>query len=193
MDKREPTPPAQCKRMLARPVREPLPSPDDTESPGGVLGDGQFDRFSSTRRTRRFKRQQEVNGDASPELVAEKEIIRPRELQIQASYPVAAEGAVTPTVEKESRLKQWQDRLKVGNRADIPPTKTRTRNQTGIHQDDVRNALRLAKPVTDVGKGENRIKTKEHNDNDEGFEETQSLMSESPSQAASSGSYLFFL
>lgn len=82
MDKREPTPPTQCKRMLPRPVRDPLPSPEETEPLGAVLGDGQFDRFSSTRRTRRFKRQQEINGDQSPELVAEKEVIRPTQLQV---------------------------------------------------------------------------------------------------------------
>lgn len=76
------------------------------------MGDGQFDRFSSTRRTRRYRKSAEEEPVrrtevVSPELVSEKQIIRPTTLQVQ-SYPV------TPLVpqDSESRLKKWQDRLK---------------------------------------------------------------------------------
>lgn len=84
-------------------------------------------------------------------------------------------------------MKQWQHRLKGSNSSDSTPVKSaRTRNQTGINQDDVRAALRLAKQQHSEETANQRVtKNKEH-DNDEGFEETQSLMSESPSQGTSS-------
>lgn len=90
-------------------------------------------------------------------------------------------SAETPE-DKENRLKQWQDRLR-GSTGDASPVKSpRLRNLTGIDQEDVRTALRL-RPMEESQP--RPIKTKEH-DNDEGFEETQSLMSESPSQGTSS-------
>lgn len=92
-----------------------------------MMGDGQFDRFSSTRRTRRYKKNQdnsEKDGGishsdepnitkrseiVSPELVPEKQIIRPTTLQVQ-SYSLS-HSPLSPE-DKESRLKKWQDRLK---------------------------------------------------------------------------------
>lgn len=76
------------------------------------MGDGQFNRFSSTRRTRRYRKSNEEEPArrsevVSPELVPDKQIIRPNTLQVQ-SYPVTAQ---TPQ-DTESRLKKWQDRLK---------------------------------------------------------------------------------
>lgn len=74
---------------------------------------------------------------------------------------------------------------------DISPTKSRSRNQTGINQDDVRTALQIVKPTPEINKidipSNKTTKTKENHEKDEGFEETQSLMSESPSQGTSSG------
>lgn len=88
--------------------------------------------------------------------------------------------------DKENRLKQWQDRLRGNSGGETSPVKTpRTRNQTGIDQDEVRAALRLARQQNEEPASQRSSKTKEH-DNDEGFEETQSLMSESPSQGTSS-------
>lgn len=80
VDRREPTPPTQCKRMLPRPVRELPPSPEDVE-PSTVLGDGQFDRFSSARRTRRYKRNMDSTSTtgsgvelSSPEATSETQV-----------------------------------------------------------------------------------------------------------------------
>lgn len=80
VDKREPTPPAQCsRRMMARPVKELPPSPEDAEPPT-ILGDGQFDRFSSARRTRRYKRNTDSTSTgstvelSSPEAPAETQV-----------------------------------------------------------------------------------------------------------------------
>lgn len=105
-------------------------------------------------------------------------MIRPTQLHIETSYPVQ-NTAETPE-DKENRLKQWQGRLR-GAGTESTPTKTvRNRNLTGVNQEEVRAALQIARQTE-----EPQRKTKEH-DNDEGFEETQSQMSESPSQGASS-------
>lgn len=76
------------------------------------MGDGQFNRFSSTRRTRRYKKSNEDEPTrrtdvVSPELIPDKQVLKPTTLQVQ-SYPVASQ---TPQ-DTESRLKKWQDRLK---------------------------------------------------------------------------------
>lgn len=97
-----------------------------------------------------------------------------------------------------------------GDSFDMKSTVTRRgRHHTGINQEEVKKALQLipTEPIdikgekrrvttTYINPDENKMelnkielpvkKHKEH-DNDEGFEETQSLMSESPSQGASSG------
>lgn len=203
VDKREPTPPTQCRRMLGH-VPGLSTSTEEPDTPGP--GDGQFDRFSSARRTRRYKRQSELStvadspstaNTATGELVAQTEIVRPNQLLVQPSYPATASNNTNDEqqgspLEKDARLKQWQERLRS---ADTSPVKSRgSRQHTGIHVDDVRAALRLARlttptptPTSDINKT-----NKDQHDNDEGFEETQSLMSESPSQAtsASGGVYI---
>lgn len=76
--------------------------------------------------------------------------------------------------------------MKGSTASETSPTRSpRIRNQTGIDQDDVHNALRLAKQQKEEINNQRVNKIKEH-ENDEGFEESQSLMSESPSQGASS-------
>ncbi|KAK9751489.1 Diaphanous FH3 Domain [Popillia japonica] len=198
VDKREPVQPSPCRRLLGRPSKEALASPDDPE-PNTSLGDGQFDRFAVTRRTRRYKRTAESPEVQPQELIAEKEIIKAKPVQVESSIPIKSE----PILDKESRLKVWQERLKTQNENESKSGHRRIRNQTGINQDDIKKALKISAPInieTPDGKsprlmsrtyithedgGQNR-KSKEH-DNDEGFEETQSLMSESPSQGASSG------
>lgn len=76
----------------------------------------------------------------------------------------------------------------------------RNRNHTEIKPEDVKKAFQISQDRDSKNRAfntagakpqSNRIdiplrRQKEH-DNDEGFEETQSLMSESPSQGASSG------
>lgn len=200
-----------------------------------ILGDGQFDRFSAARRTRRFKRSPEVSSpdeekkvvESPKELVAETQVIRPSMLEVQASYSVDTSKEVAKPIEeavkddKENRLKRWQDRLKSQSTEKTPTKETkslpysRMRRQTSINQEDVQKAIRELKSPTETPTGVwsrsgyrksmsakverapppadrtaspriPKVKS-EHELNDEGFEETQSLNSESASQGASSG------
>lgn len=256
------TPPAQRKFFNPPPEKEPcrklqasmpnrfnLPSDkavaDMRDLCQEILGDGQFDRFSAARRTRRYKRntdssspedEQPKKAESPTELVAETQVIRPTKLDVQASYPVEAPPEVAKPIdevvkhEKENRLKRWQDRLKTTTEPKSPTTSTkdaskpttgsysRMRRQTSINQEDVQKAIRELKSPTETPTGvwsrnayrrsvsssktptENRSTSQsdrtspriskvksEHELNDEGFEETQSLNSESASQGASSG------
>ncbi|CAK1546855.1 unnamed protein product [Leptosia nina] len=236
------TPPAQRKLFNPPPDREPCrrlqsslntslsekPSTEMKDLCQEILGDGQFDRFSAARRTRRYKR----NAEASPpeeekkeitELFAETQILRPSKLEVQASYSVETPVDTAKPVEivkdeKENRLKRWQDRLK-NQSTEKTPTKdkvphSRMRRQTSINQEDVQKAIRELKSPTETPTGvwsrnafrrsvSGKVDAKkevertsspripkmksEHELNDEGFEETQSLNSESASQGASSG------
>lgn len=207
LDKREPVQPSPCRRLMGRSSRDSLASPDEPEL-NLSLGDGQFDRFSAARRTRRYKRNTENTEVTSPpELVAETQVIKPSVFNLETSSPVTVDSSL----ERETRLQAWKDRLKTQNDAtnDYKSSNRRSRQLTGVNQDDVKKALSLniaslehqdkKKSVTttyispDSCRLENTSKidipnrkNREH-DNDEGFEETQSLMSESPSQGASSG------
>lgn len=87
-------------------------SNEDTKNEEEEMGDGQFNRFSSTRRTRRYRKTAEEEpmrrtDVVSPELIPDKQVLRPPIQQVQ-SYPVIPQ---TPQ-DTESRLKKWQDRLK---------------------------------------------------------------------------------
>ncbi|XP_013191067.2 inverted formin-2 [Amyelois transitella] len=240
------TPPAQRKQFNPPPEREPCRKFQPSLSKFNlndkskeaemkdlcqeILGDGQFDRFSAARRTRRYKRntdssspEDEKKPESPVEVVAETQVIRPSKLEIQASYPVDAPQEVAKPIEvvvkdeKENRLRKWQDRLK--NQSQTTPTKetkapySRMRRQTSINQEDVQKAIRELKSPTESPTGvwsrnayRKSINAKvdqkapdrttspripkvksEHELNDEGFEETQSLNSESASQGASSG------
>lgn len=96
------------------------------------MGDGQFERFSSARRTRRYKKSQDSDKeDQSPlrkedscddtqtkldipssQLIPEKQILRPNTQQAHSSAISAAQELTHPlTEESQKRLKQWQDRL----------------------------------------------------------------------------------
>ncbi|XP_026500117.2 inverted formin-2 [Vanessa tameamea] len=248
------TPPVQRKMFQPPPEREPcrkyqpFVSNSSTNDKATtemkdlcqeILGDGQFDRFSAARRTRRYKRNAELSSpeeekkqESQPELVAETQVMRPSKLEIQASYPVdspkeiAAVKPVEETVkeDKDFRLKRWQDRLKSQSAGGTEKTPTkdnksvpysRMRRQTSINQEDVQKAIRELKSPTQTPTGVwsrnayrksmnaklekvpstterttspriPKVKS-EHELNDEGFEETQSLNSESASQGASSG------
>ena len=163
VDKREPTQPSPCRRLMGRP-RDSLPSPDEPE-PNLVLGDGQFDRFSAARRTRRYKRSTDNNDLSSPPEPAPEAVKSPEKDE-----------------DKETRLKAWQDKLK-----DTEVRHRRHRHQTGVNQDDVKMALQLKNDINESTKIDIPSRKNKEHDNDEGFEESQSLMSESPSQGASSG------
>lgn len=234
------TPPAQRKLFNPPPEREPcrrlqptFPVRNNEKATAEmkdlcqeILGDGQFDRFSAARRTRRYKRNTDSSSpeeEKKPEpieIVAETQVIRPSKLEVQASYPVEvtlepAKQAVIKD-EKENRLKTWQARLKnqsVDKTTKEPKPYLRMRRQTSINQEDVQKAIRELKSPTENPTGVwsrnayrkstgaslrekvperttspriPKVKS-EHELNDEGFEETQSLNSESASQGASSG------
>lgn len=239
------TPPAQRKLFNPPPEREPCRKFQPSLSKFNIsdkataemkdlcqeiLGDGQFDRFSAARRTRRYKRnpdssspEDEKKPESPTELVAETQVIRPSKLEVQASYPVEAPQEVAKPIEvvvkdeKENRLKRWQDRLKNQSQTTTKEPKSqpysRMRRQTSINQEDVQKAIRELKSPTETPTGvwsrnnyrksmNAKIEQKapdrttspripkvksEHELNDEGFEETQSLNSESASQGASSG------
>ncbi|XP_049885556.1 inverted formin-2 [Pectinophora gossypiella] len=242
------TPPVQRKMFNPPPEREPcrkfqpsLTKVNTNEKAAAemrdlcqeILGDGQFDRFSAARRTRRYKRntdssspEEEKKPESPTELVAETQVIRPSKLEIQTSYQVETPQEVAKPIdvvvkdEKEHRLKRWQDRLKSQSSTEKTPTKetkhpySRMRRQTSINQEDVQKAIRELKSPTETPTGVwsraayrksmtakpekaptierttspriPKVKS-EHELNDEGFEETQSLNSESASQGASSG------
>lgn len=198
MDKREPVQPNPCRRFLGRSSRDSLASPDEPE-PSTTLGDGQFDRFSAARRTRRYKRTTENAEVTSPELVAEKEIIKPNPFNMETSSPVNSPDSA---MDREARLQAWKERLKTKSELVGDGKTRRARHQTDVNQEDIKKALDLtgaSSPISIANMDASSSatngayiaeasskKTKEH-DNDEGFEETQSLMSESPSQGASSG------
>jgi hypothetical protein len=206
------------------------------------LGDGQFDRFAAARRTRRYKKTSDYSSDrdeeptsvrrtevVSPELVSEKQVIRPTTLHV-TSVPVA-EKSPEQAEDTETRLRKWQERLKYrgGGReedaalADITSTGRelqqleqlrpiragqRERVRSMIDPRQVEEALRCSRAppsVPEEKSGTERLKSEfipeikvhattpshvkgrsEHDLNDEGFEETQSLVSETPSQGTSS-------
>lgn len=238
------TPPVQRKLFNPPPEREPcrkfqpsLSSKVNTKATAEmrdlcqeILGDGQFDRFSAARRTRRYKRptdsspEDEKKPDSSTEIVCDTQVIRPSKLEVQSSYSVETPEETSKPVDeikddKENRLKRWQERLK-SQSTDKTPTKetkhpySRMRRQTSINQEDVQKAIRELKSPTETPTGVwsrnayrksmngktdrtptvektplpriSKVKS-EHELNDEGFEETQSLNSESASQGASSG------
>ncbi|KAI5731933.1 hypothetical protein M8J77_018641 [Diaphorina citri] len=80
-----------------------------------TLGDGQFDRFSAARRTRRYRKNTDEenagrkDGTASvptSELIPSKQLIRPNTLQVQS----VAVNKLEPQ-DSESRLKRWKDKI----------------------------------------------------------------------------------
>ena len=96
------------------------------------MGDGQFERFSSARRTRRYKKSQESDKEdqapvrkdeglennqiksesCTPQLIPEKQVIRPNTLQAHSSIVNSSQELAQPlTEESQNRLRKWQDRL----------------------------------------------------------------------------------
>lgn len=79
------------------------------------MGDGQFDRFSAARRTRRYKKNTEEDtnsrkdtpaGASITELISNKQMVRPNTLQVQSVPLQKLEPHDT-----ESRLKRWQNKV----------------------------------------------------------------------------------
>lgn len=166
-----------------------------------VLGDGQFDRFSAARRTRRFKRPTDYSSGTEERTSSTTPESPPKATDVH-------DTSEKPSIDsKNDRLKQWQHKLKSldaelekdSNKATSSDTisnrikNTGGRNITKISQEDVRDAIRSLKSPTpertwDAAKdfkinGPVTVATKAitHELNDEGFEETQSLVSDTPS------------
>ncbi|XP_069681038.1 uncharacterized protein [Periplaneta americana] len=156
-----------------------------------TLGDGQFDRFSSARRTRRYKKTSDYSSDrdaevVSPELVSEKQVVRPATLHV-ASVCAAETPAPATAEDTAARLRKWQDRLKYRGGAATPGedavaaealaniATTRRELQT-LDQPRPRERVRLVEHVPEIRVHASAPKA--HDLHDEGFEETQSLASE---------------
>ena len=201
-----------------------------------VLGDGQFDRFSSARRTRRFKRPIDLgasgagSGNETTTTTATTASPSPDSLPDSAAQSpllAASNGPPLPASkdttkhEQEQRLKRWQDKLKSSTDAgktigsgsltgrESPRSHAETvlnraskvgRTISRISQEDVREAIRSLKsptpertwsPTKDIHQQQQQqhhVKGAPvtHELNDEGFEETQSLVSDTPSQGKDS-------
>lgn len=173
------------------------------------LGDGQFDRHSSARRTRRYKRPTDHSNSGAED--------RTPDASATETSPVNAEPDLLdldsielPKIEdKDARLKRWQERLKSLDKDDPKHSaaiKVMTRvgkvgrNLSSINQEDVREAIRNLKSPTETPERvwsppreiirDKNVPTKasQHELNDEGFEETQSLVSDTPSHGKDSTS-----
>ncbi|XP_059620423.1 inverted formin-2 [Phlebotomus argentipes] len=140
---------------------------NDTE----FLGTGQFDRFSSARKTRRFKRSNFNIGSNAEEGQAPEEAPK-TQIFVESSKPVALEKKQFAQEDKEARLKRWQERLKSLDDPDAG-LKNPRRFQIGEKAGEgVRNATKTANCEF----------------NDEGFEESQSLVSDTLSQGKETSS-----
>ncbi|XP_055689213.1 inverted formin-2 [Lutzomyia longipalpis] len=130
------------------------------------LGTGQFDRFSSARKTRRFKRSNAATTDT-----AMSEEVPKTQIFVESSQPVALEKKQFTLEDKEARLKRWQERLKSLDEAE--GQKNPRRFQIG------EKAGESVRSVT---------KNTPCEFNDEGFEESQSLVSDTLSQGKETSS-----
>ncbi|XP_052890815.1 uncharacterized protein LOC128299021 [Anopheles moucheti] len=196
-----------------------------------VLGDGQFDRFSSARRTRRFKRPIDLgtsgagSGNETTTTTATTASPSPDSLPDSAAQsPLLKTTSITSVGnkdnvkhEQEQRLKRWQDKLKsstdttktggtgtAANGRESPRSHAEAvlnraskvgRTISRISQEDVREAIRSLKsptpertwsPTKDIHQQHAKGAAVTHELNDEGFEETQSLVSDTPSQGKDS-------
>lgn len=154
------TPPATRKLVGVRASRD-TPSDglsrslsnNDEKNEEEEMGDGQFNRFSSTRRTRRYRKSTEEDPTrradvVSPELVADQQVIRPATLQVQ-SYPVTPQ---TPQ-DTESRLKKWQDRLKYRG------------NEMKVEEEAIGNIIKSGEELQNLGKSSTLPRSLRHRSN----------------------------
>lgn len=169
---------------------------NDSKPSSGQAGDncednlGQFDRFSSARKTRRYKRP--ATGAASSAAVEE-----PDSAKVSGSTKVYLDpGAINlspqsfVTEDKENRLKRWQERLKSLDHD----------NNVKENEESTANASpKSGETNTTIGPFDgkeaavhylqrNNKTNKLINNEDEGFEESQSLVSDTPSQGKDTNS-----
>lgn len=173
---------------------------------------GIFDRFSAARRTRRYKRPTDYSSGNEE---THSPVSLPITTQPKKSDNIP--DIVSKVDDKQERLKRWQEKIKDVTK-DEPlvnkkiPEKTVAklekvgRHISSINQEDVREAIRNLKsptgtperiwsPPRDI-KGDSKLLStsatklsqNHHELNDEGFEETQSLVSDTPSHGKESTS-----
>lgn len=157
----------------------------ETKAEGEVLGDGLFDRHSSARRTRRYRRPtdhssgNEDRNDSSPESMPSSNIAVANAMY--DATPTNSKDDVSPGEDALSKSKSMDILSRIGKHG---------RNMSSINQEAVREAIRKLKSPTETPERiwsppreivvKDRIipsKGLNHELNDEGFEETQSCQS----------------
>jgi inverted formin-2 len=171
-----------------------------------ILGDGQFDRFSSARRTRRFRRPIDLSSatednatnatTTSPESISDLSfpILTPSNVEVTKE----AEKVKSPIKNSESDATQTKASKNKVNNDVVSRIGKIGKSISRISQEDVREAIRSLKSPTPErewnpkdsfragGPISSNHKIISHELNDEGFEETQSLVSDTPSLTTSS-------
>lgn len=168
----------------SRPVERTPSSRDEEET----LGDGQFDRFSSARRTRRYRKSQD--GDDKSDANDEKQI-RPTSLKVKPHETLPVEPKVEEAPKKEAVIKNKIPVLQSSYLRNSRLSATLPHSFKSKLDDKPTFKSRLPTKENFIPEIKVRALTptkgKMEHDHDEGFEETQSLISDSPSQTTSSG------
>lgn len=189
------TPPTQRKSFQGL-YNQTSPKTDSGKLANENLGIGQFDRYSSTRRTRRFKKPldiQNISEDnanfstTSPDSTSGISFAENSSKMFSSPQDSTetTNSSITPTSPaKDNKSERIIERIgKIG------------KNISRISQEDVREAIRSLKSPSPerewIPKESFRppilsTKAMTHELNDEGFEETQSLVSDTPSLTTSS-------
>lgn len=180
-----------------------------------VLGDGQFDRYSVARRTRRYRRPTDYSSGNEDRAETSPELSSPTESTVRKSISHNTNLCLEKmqSGERSESVDRWPSSISNGMDDDDSILSSRAstellsrvgkvgRNLSSINQEDVQKAIRNLKspteapdriwsPPRDIVTKEKiaPIKTSNHELNDEGFEETQSLVSDTPSHGKESTS-----
>lgn len=154
-----------------------------------TLGDGHFDRHSSARRTRRYRRPTDHSNGSEERIDTTPESISPTNQHYSMSNSVHSKEDVSPdrTGDPLSKSKSMDILSRIGKHG---------RNMSSINQEAVREAIRKLKsptetperiwsPPREIVKDRALAKVTNHELNDEGFEETQSLVSDGKDSTSS--------
>jgi inverted formin-2 len=195
------TPPTQRKSFQGL-YNQTSPKTDNNHNNGKLsnnenLGIGQFDRYSSTRRTRRFKKPLDISNisedsntnfsttspDSTSGISFPENNLSNKTLFSSPQDSTETNSSLTPTSPvKSEKCERIIERIgKIG------------KNISRISQEDVREAIRSLKSPSPEREWKESFrppilstKAMTHELNDEGFEETQSLVSDTPSLTTSS-------
>lgn len=147
------------------------------------LGDGQFDRFADSRRTRRFKRSTDQGNNNFQEgatTISSDTSINQHELSSSKKNTVQKSKDINDEIKSNviSRIGKIGKSISRISQEDVREAIRSLKSPTPERERDWRDSFR----VTTSANG----KLLPHELNDEGFEETQSLVSDTPSLTASS-------